>query len=108
MNGNRDDVARCSEHEPFALRVTDDSMAPALPRGTVVVVDPGAPAVDGSYVVLAAQGGPLLCRLTLDGERFRSVRGDGANGPDDISREDIIGVVVQSAGRRRRDRRRHD
>ena len=41
----------CSQLEPFALRVTDDSMAPEFPEGCVIVIEPALGAEDGQYVV---------------------------------------------------------
>lgn len=56
-------VSACVSLEPYALRVLDDSMAPEVPSGSVVVVDPGEPAEDGSLVVLEHDGEVLLRRL---------------------------------------------
>ena len=58
-------VSACVSLEPYALRVLDDSMAPEAPSGTVVVVDPGEPAEDGSLVVLEHEGEVVLRRLRL-------------------------------------------
>ena len=58
-------AAACTSIEPFALRVLDESMAPDLPAGTVVVVDPGEPAEDGCLVLLEREGEVLLRRLRL-------------------------------------------
>ena len=55
----------CTSIEPFALRVLDEAMAPDLPAGTVVVVDPGEPAQDGCLVLLECEGELLLRRLRL-------------------------------------------
>ena len=55
----------CVSLEPFALRVLDDSMAPDVPAGAVVIVDPGEPAEDGRLVVLEHEGDVLLRRLRL-------------------------------------------
>ena len=55
----------CVSLEPFALRVLDDSMAPDLPAGAVVVVDPGEPPEDGALVLLEHEGEVLLRRLRL-------------------------------------------
>ena len=57
--------AACVSLEPYALRVLDDSMAPDVPAGSVVVVDPGEPAEDGSLVVLEHEGEVVLRRLRL-------------------------------------------
>ena len=58
-------VSACVSLEPYALRVLDDSMAPEVPSGAVVVVDPGEPAEDGSLVVLEHEGEVALRRLRL-------------------------------------------
>ena len=67
-------VTACVSLEPFALRVLDDSMAPDLPAGAVVVVDPGEPPRDGCLVVVEHDGEVVLRRLRLgpagDGARF--------------------------------------
>ena len=71
-------ASACVSLEPFALQVLDDSMAPDLPAGAVVIVDPGEPAEDGSLVVLEQGGEVLLRRLRLgppreEGSRARFV-----------------------------------
>ena len=58
-------ASACVSLEPFALRVIDDSMAPDLPAGAVVIVDPGEPAEDGSLVLLEHDGEVVLRRLRL-------------------------------------------
>lgn len=45
-------TSACVSLEPFALRVLDDSMAPDLPAGAVVVVDPGEPPEAGCFVLV--------------------------------------------------------
>ena len=58
-------ASACVSLEPFALRVIDDSMAPDLPAGAVVIVDPGEPPGDGCFVVLEQGGEVQLRRLRL-------------------------------------------
>ena len=41
----------CIEAEPFALRVTDFSMARAFAAGCIVIVDPTGVAKDGAFVL---------------------------------------------------------
>ena len=55
----------CVSFEPFALRVLDDSMAPDLPAGAVVVVDPGEPPEDGCFVLVEHDGEVRLRRRRL-------------------------------------------
>ena len=56
----------CISLEPFALQVLDDAMAPEVPAGSIVVVDPGEPARDGSVVLLERDGEVRLRRLRFD------------------------------------------
>ena len=41
----------CIEAEPFALRVTDDSMEPEFATGCVIIVDPTGVAKDGACLL---------------------------------------------------------
>lgn len=99
----------CIEAEPYALRVTDDSMAPEFPRGCVIIVDPTGVAGDGAFVLAENQGTLVLRRLRVDGgdlwlEALR-VGHEIIRPQDGFSA--IRGVVVQRAGRRRRDHKRY-
>ena len=58
-------TSACVSLEPFALRVLDDSMAPDLPAGAVVVVDPGEPPEDGCFVLVEHEGEVRLRRHRL-------------------------------------------
>lgn len=99
----------CIEAEPYALRVTDDSMAPEFPCGCVVIVDPTGIAADGAFVVAEHDGGLTLRRLRLDdhGVRLEAVADDyGVIRPEN-GLSAVKGVVTQRAGRRRRDHKRY-
>ena len=99
----------CIEAEPYALRVTDDSMAPEFPRGCVIIVDPTGVAGDGAFVLAEHEGNFVLRCLRMDGDDlWLEALGDGhaiirpRNGLSAVR-----GVVVQRAGRRRRDHKRY-
>ena len=94
-------VSACVSLEPFVLRVLDDSMAPDVPPGAVVIVDPGEPPEDGRFVVLEHDGGVLLRQLKLEaprdesGVRARFVARAGPDlAPDGEWREIVRGVVT--------------
>ena len=99
----------CIEAEPYALRVTDDSMAPEFPCGCVVIVDPTGVATDGAFVLAEHDGGLTLRRLRVDDNGVRLEA--GAAGYPVMRPENglaaIKGVIVQRAGRRRRDHKRY-
>lgn len=100
----------CIEAEPFALRVLDDSMAPEFARGTVIVVDPSAHARHGAYVVAEFEGSLVLRALELDrrGVRLRALNPRYPCIELPFGLAAVRGVVVQRAGRRRRDHKRYD
>ena len=97
----------CTDAEPFALRVTDDSMAPEFPIGSIIIVDPSVAPADGRYVVAQTAGGISLGRLhaTADGWQLATSAGNSAALPLDAA--SIRGAVIQRAGRRRRDHKRY-
>lgn len=107
----RVEPATCTEAEPFALRVLDDSMQPEFRRGCIIVIDPTGRATDGSYV-LADDGSKT--EDETEGMVFRQLRRQPHDGwvlsalneqypdiqiSDDLS--GVIGVIVQRAGVRR-------
>ena len=99
----------CIEAEPYALRVTDESMAPEFPRGCVVIVDPTGVATDGAFVLAEHDGGLTFRRLRMDAA---GVRLEALAAGYEVIRPDnglaaVKGVVVQRAGRRRRDHKRY-
>jgi SOS-response transcriptional repressor LexA len=94
---------QCTDAESYALRVIGDDFAPQLPDGCVVIIDPGVAPRSGQYVVAEINDG---ISLGVAVERA----GDWVFHPRGIDREGVVlqaaqirGVVVQRAGRRRRD-----
>lgn len=62
--------------DAFALRVVGDSMVnpgegPSFPEGSLIVVDPHKPPVNGNCVVVGLREGekPVLKQLVIDGPR---------------------------------------
>lgn len=117
-NRARVEPATCTEAEPFALRVLDDSMQPEFRRGCIIVIDPTGRATDGSYV-LADDG--TNSEDETDGMVFRQLRRQPNDGwllsalndqyPDiEISPDldGVIGVIVQRAGVRRSYHKHYD
>lgn len=99
----------CIEAEPYALRVTDNSMAPEFPPGCVIIVDPTGHATDGAFVLAEHEGGYLFRRLRRDGDDLWL---EALNGGFPLIRpakgiSAIKGVVVQRAGARRWEHKRY-
>jgi len=114
----RVEPATCTEAEPFALRVQDDSMQPEFRTGCIIVIDPTGRATDGSYV-LADDGtntddeteGLVFRQLRRNDQGEWILRALNDRYPDIQTLENlsnIIGVIVQRAGVRRSYHKRYD
>lgn len=93
----------CSAHEPFALRVLGDSMAPEFPAGCIVIVDPAGSLYDGCFVVAELDGQSGLWQLHIDAGVYTLKTLAGPCSVSLDSTAPIRAVVAQRAGTRRRD-----
>ena len=100
----------CIEAEPFALRVTDDSMEPEFAPGCIIIVDPTGVAKDGAFVLAEIEGQYIFRRLerTDEGDRLVALNHDYAPIALVAGLATVRGVVVQRAGARRRYHKRYD
>jgi len=123
----------CTDAETFALQVLDASMEPEFPAGCIIIVDPTGYARHGSYVLAkpASSGVTVINRETdqsandlgdvLDDYVFRQLikTSDSAwelaplnntysNQCTSADLSDIVGVIVQRAGKRRRLHKHYD
>jgi len=101
-------MTHCAENEPFALQVTDDSMAPEFPAGCVIVVEPGNAAEDRQYVIFR-DGDELCLRQLLITNAGYCLHALDHRIPDTTAATapDIVGRVIRRTGRRRRDARNY-
>jgi len=119
----------CSEAETFVLQVLDKSMEPEFKEQCIVVIDPTGLATEGSYV-LAQHSSSVATKKpdssndpndVLEDFLFRQLRRNESNEwilcalndayPDQATSQDlseIVGVIVQRAGTRRRYHKRYD
>jgi DNA polymerase V len=100
----------CSEAEPFALRVIGDSMEPEFKDGCIIIIDPSGVARAGSYV-LAQQGEEYIFRQLAERKGVFYLAALNSAYPDlplAQGLREIRGVIIQQAGRRRRDRKFYD
>ena len=100
----------CIEAEPFALRVTDDSMEPEFAAGCIIIVDPTGVAKDGAFVLAEIDGAYILRRLERAHTGDRLVALNDRYPPVALAAglASVRGVVVQRAGTRRRYHKRYD
>ncbi|HKJ09665.1 MAG TPA: S24 family peptidase [Gammaproteobacteria bacterium] len=94
----------CGGSELFALQVLGESMVPEFADGCIIVVDPAGVIEHGCYVVARHDEEYVFRQLSIEADRYflRPLNADHES--YEISGlEEIHGVVVQQAGRRRRD-----
>ena len=99
----------CIEAEPFALRVTDDSMEPEFEAGCVIIVDPTGVARDGAFVLAEIDGEYIFRRLKRTDTGDRLVALNEGHAPIALAAglASVRGVVVQRAGARRKYHKRY-
>jgi len=126
QNSHRLEPSTCTEAETFALQVLDDSMEPEFRAKCIIVVDPTGHAKNGSYVLVQLKG-PEAAREESESEAlvesflFRQLRKNSVGewelyalnqeyAPQTTTQNlsDILGVIVQRAGTRRRYHKRYD
>ena len=118
----------CVEAETFVLQVLDDSMEPEFRKNCMIVIDPTGHAKDGSYVLARCSTHKSTSTSATDDSeaqveqlQFRQLRRStdqswqlcslntaypSVPSPADFS--NIVGVIVQRAGTRRRYHKRYD
>jgi DNA polymerase V len=104
------EVSQCGASEPFALRVIGDDMSPEFIDGNIVVIDPGGMVKTGSFVIARTGDETVLRQLRIEDNQYYLMALNKAI-PESRLRgglTDIIGVVSQCAGKRRRERKRYD
>ena len=124
---HRLEPSTCTEAETFVLQVLDDSMEPEFAQGCMIVIDPTGLATNGSYVLARRAPANTSHSTSVDPEvlvgdfHFRQLQrcDDGSwrlcslndAYPSEATSSDfseIIGVIVQRAGTRRRYHKRYD
>lgn len=98
----------CSDAEPYALRVIGDSMEPEFRDGHIVIVDPVMPPRSDAFVVADYAGDTLLRQyVERDGRRWLVALNAAHPAVEVTGPLRIRGVVVQRAGRRRREHKHY-
>lgn len=99
----------CGGDELFALQVLGDMMEPEFENGVVIVIDPGGVIEDGSFVVAYHENEYYFRQLVKDGDNLylKCLNHAYKEIVELDSIEAIQGVIVQKAGRRRKDRKHY-
>lgn len=103
------DESGCGASELYALRVLGDMMEPEFEHGAIIVVDPAGVIQDGCFVVAHYNDEYYFRQLVRDGERYLlKCLNHAYDEVVELSGIEVIqGVVVQKAGRRRKDRKHY-
>ena len=93
----------CSENEPYALQVIDDSMEPEFAKGCVIVIDPTGIVRDGAYVFAVDNKDEYIFRQLriIEGKYILTALHDDYEAIEINGMKQIIGVITQRAGKRR-------
>lgn len=100
---NLGDGGNCSEAEPFALQVIDNSMEPEFDVGAIIIIDPTGVVKDGSFVFAKDLGDEYIFRqLKIEDNRYYLVPLNPDYKSFEISGIDAIeGIITQRAGKKR-------
>lgn len=102
------EINSCAEAEPYALRVIGDSMAPEFLEGQIIIVDPAMPPQHGAYVIIDYQGETTFRQFMVEnGRKYLTALNDGYPTIEMEENYSVRGVVVQRAGRRRKDHKHY-
>jgi len=97
-----DDGSACSAAEPFALRVTDDSMEPEFTQGCIIIIDRSGMLRDGCFVLATDKQGDYIFRqLQLSKQAYILHPLNPTYASLEVPRDHIEGVIIQRAGKRR-------
>jgi DNA polymerase V len=104
------DSGSCGSSEPFALCVIGDDMSPEFEDGHIIIVDPGGQLKTGCFVVVRAEDDVILRQLIIEGDDYRLQSSKSGNIDIVLKRAhcDLLGVVSQRAGKRRKQHKHYD
>jgi SOS-response transcriptional repressor LexA len=104
------DASSCGSSEPFALRVIGNEMAPEFEDGHIIIVDPGGQLKTGCFVIARTEGDVILRQLMIEGDDYRLKSSKVGRTDIVLNRTDcdLLGVVSQRAGKRRKHHKRYD
>ncbi len=98
----------CGNEEPFALRVIGDEMEPEFPDGCILIIDPAGHCTDGTYVIAQHDDGHIFRQLEITENRYTlKALKEGVEVIPLAGKSAVVGVVIQRAGKRRKDHKHY-
>lgn len=99
---NISEGSSCSESEPFALQVLDQSMEPEFEQGCIIIIDPTGIVREGAFVFAKDnQDEYIFRRLHINAGRYYLEALQTQYPSFEIRPEQIQGIITQRAGKRR-------
>lgn len=99
----------CGAVEPFALQVLGSDMEPEFRHGHIIIVDPGGTLRDGCFVVAKHAEAYIFRQLRMQENDLTLTALEPGHPEISLkSQSEIIGVVTQRSGRRRKEHKRYD
>jgi len=103
------DGGGCAELEPYALRVTDDSMAPEFWEGCIVIIEPRYSARSGQYAVVDYANDTTFRQYVVEGDRqYLKPLNEKYAAVEITGPFTVRGIVIQRAGTRRRHHKHYE
>ncbi|MDH5484612.1 MAG: S24 family peptidase [Gammaproteobacteria bacterium] len=100
------EASSCSKAEPFALQVLGDSMQPEFMDGVVILVDPEGVLRDGCYIVAYHNEEYTFRQYRFHDNKHYLVPLNDLYETEEFPGASMVkGVVIQQAGKRRKDRK---
>jgi SOS-response transcriptional repressor LexA len=100
------DITGCASGELYALRVIGDSMEPEFKDGSIIIIDPTGVLKDGSYVVAIHDDEYIFRQYRKhDGRHFLTALNNDYETVEIPGTDSVKGVIIQQAGKRRKDRK---
>ncbi len=99
----------CAELEPYALRVTDDSMAPEFWEGCIIIIEPRHSARSGQYAVVDYANDTTFRQFVEEGGRqFLKPLNEKYAAVEITGPFSVRGIVIQRAGTRRKHHKHYE
>jgi DNA polymerase V len=109
MNMSDNIGSGCAELEPYALRVTDDSMAPEFWEGCIIIIEPRYSAQNGQYAVVDYANDTTFRQFVeVDGRRYLKPLNEKYAAVEITGPFAVRGVVIQRAGTRRKHHKHYE
>ena len=98
----------CESDALFSLQVLDDSMEPEFPTGCIIVIDPAGTVKNGAFVLANPNEEFIFRQLIIQEDRYYLKPMRTSYEDMEIPSLNLIkGVIVQRAGKRRKDHKHY-